>query len=374
MAIGKVTIVKTDGMQGSFKDAERVFLYLGKIGDPELAGNVVAIGGASDLDKLLGSGESELKTQITAARQNAQSENWVCYAFGIAEETDWKETLYTLLDKPSDLNVEAVVLCTPFESKEEVTAAMSVASEVLSRFAKFITVIGCCSGIDAETETWGTYSSRISGLIDGVSAERVCIVPLLHGNDLGCVCGRLCNPTVSIADSPMRVATGALIGLGEAPVDTEANPLVMATIQELSGKRFCVPQWYPGYDGFYWADMMTLAAEASDFQVWENLRVIDYCARRVRILAIARIADRRLNNTPQSISANETYFMRPLLEASHPIQMGNVELPAMIQPPTDGDISITWTSRTEVSIAITARPYNCPKSITVYLGLDLSNN
>lgn len=374
MAIGKVTVVKTDGMQGSFAEAERVFLYMGKIGDPDLAGEVIAIGGASDLDEVLGAGESDLKTQITAARQNARSENWVCYAYGLADGTDWKEVLYTLLDKPSDLNIEAVVLCTPFESKAEVTAAYAAASEVLSRFAKFITVIGCCSGIDAETETWGTYVTRISALADGVAAERVCIVPLLHGNDLGCVAGRLCDPGVSIADSPMRVATGALVGLGDAPEDKNGAALVMATIEQLSGKRFCVPQWYPGYDGVYWADMMTLAAEASDFQVWENLRVLDYCARRVRILAIARIADRRLNNTAQSISANQTYFMRPLLEASHPIQMGKTELPAMIQPPKDGDITITWTSRTEVAIAITARPYHCPKKITVYLGLDLSNS
>ena len=93
----------------------------------------------------------------------------------------------------------------------------------------------------------------------------------------------------------------------------------------------------------------------------------------MRILAIARIADRRLNNTAQSISANETYFMRPLREASRTVVLNGVELPAMIQPPQDGDISITWISRTEVSIAISARPYNCPKKITVYMGLDLSN-
>ena len=372
MGIGSVDIVKVDNNQGNFKEVERVFLYLGKIADPDLAGEIIPIGGASDLDEVLGAGESELKTQIAAARQNARSENFAAYAIGTGDGQDWKETLYAALDKPADLNIEAVVLCTPFESKAEVTAAYAAASEVLSRFAKFIAVIGCCTGIDAETETWGTYATRISALTDGVAAERVCIVPLLHGNDLGCVAGRLCDPCVSIADSPMRVATGALIGLGDSPVDKNGSPLIMATIQALAGKRFCVPQWYSGYDGIYWADMMTLAAEASDFQVWENLRVLDYCARRVRILAIARIADRRLNNTAQSISANQTYFMRPLLEASHPIQMGKTELPAMIQPPKDGDITIKWTSRTEVAIAITARPYHCPKKITVYLGLDLA--
>lgn len=372
MGIGSVTIVKVDGSQGDFKTAERLYLYLGGIGDPDLAGTIIPIGGATDLDKALGPGESELKTQITAARQNARSENFVCYALGIPEGGDWKELLYAALDKPSDLNIEAAVLCTPFENKTDVQAAYAAAAEVLARFAKFITVIGCCTGVDKSTETWGTYTTRISALNDGVAAERVMIVPLLHGNDLGCVCGRLCDPAVSIADSPMRVATGALIGLGDDPVDKNGDPLIMATIQTLAGKRFCVPQWYPGYDGIYWADMTTLAAESSDYQVYENLRVVDYCARRVRILAIARIANRMLNNTPSSIEANKTYFSRPLREASRTITLGSIELPAMIRPPEANDVTITWTSRTEVSIGLTVRPYNCPKKITVYIGLDLS--
>ena len=64
--------------------------------------------------------------------------------------------------------------------------------------------------------------------------------------------------------------------------------------------------------------------------------------------------------------------MRPLRDAAKSIVIAGVEVPALIQPPEDGDINITWTSITEVAIAITAKPYNCPKKITVYLGLDLS--
>ncbi len=371
MGIGSVTIVKVDGVQGNFNEVERVCLYLGKLADTSLAGQIIPVGADSDLDKLLGAGVSELKTQIAAARQNSRNPNFACYAIGIPTNADWKEVLYAALDKPADLNVEAVVYCTPVTTKLEVEACMSAATEVLVRFAKFVTVIACAAGIKP-TESWGEYITRVNPLAAGVAADRVCLVPLLHGNGLGCVCGRLCDPAVSIADTPMRVATGALVGLGTAPVDKSGNPLIMATITELAGKRFCVPQWYSGYDGIYWADMMTLAPEGSDYQVYENLRVVDYCARRVRILAIARIGNRMLNNTPQSISANETYFMRPLREAAQTIVMNGVELPATIQQPRDGDITITWTSRTEVSIAITARPYNCPKSITVYLGLDLS--
>lgn len=373
MGTGSVTIVKMDGNQGAFNEVERLYLYLGKIADPDLAGEIIPISANSDLNQVLGLGESELKTQITAARQNARSENFAAYAVGVANDQDWKEVLYAALDKPADLNIEAVVLCTPLASRLEVEACMAAASEVLARFAKFITVIGCVSGIGG-AETWGQYITRVNALVSGVAAERVMVVPLLHGNDLGGVAGRLCDPGVSVADSPMRVATGALIGLGEAPVDKDGTPLTMAVIIELANKRFCVPQWYSGYAGIYWADMSTLAAEGSDYSVYENLRVVDYCARRVRLLAISRIADRRLNNTAASISANQMYFSRPLREASHPVVLNGVELPATIMPPRDGDIVITFTSTTEVAIAITVRPYNCPKRITVYLGLDLSGN
>lgn len=377
MAIGSVTIVKVDGMQGNFNEVERVFLYLGKIATTDLEAEVIPIGNNTDLDKALGAGESELKTQIAAARANAASDNFACYAVGVPEASKWYDALYAALDKPADLNIEAAVLCTPLKSKTEVEACQTAANEVLSRFAKFITVIGCVTGLEGE-ETWTAYQSRINAYVDSVAAERVMIVPLLHGNDLGCVAGRLCNPAVSIADSPMRVATGALVGLGtdeahSEPVDHTGAPLTMVVIKGLAEKRFSVPQWYAGYDGIYWADMATLAAEGSDYAVYENLRVTDYCARRVRTLAISRIADRRLNNTPQSISANETFFMRPLREASRPIVLNQVETPAMIQPPEAGDVTITWTSRTAVSIAVTVRPYHCPKQITVYIGLDLSS-
>jgi len=140
----------------------------------------------------------------------------------------------------------------------------------------------------------------------------------------------------------------------------------------LSNARFSVPQWYPGYDGMYWADHMMLDVEGGDFQVYEYRRILDYLARRVRVLAIGRIADRRLNDTAKSISANQTYFARPLREASLPITILGVEMPPMIESPIADAISIVWSSNTNVAIAITATPYKCPKSITLYLGLDLS--
>lgn len=372
MATGKVNVVQVNNMQGSFTEVERLFLYIGRSGNSENLGEIIPISASSDLDELLGAGDSELKTQISAAIVNSRTDNFVCYAIGLGDGDDWKDAVYYALEKPADLNVEAIVLCSPVSSKVEVEACQTVAMQCLTRYAKFLTVFAAVAGIDAATESWGEYLVRIGTLVDNVAADRVCLVPQLHGNNLGVVSGRLCDPGVTVADTPMRVATGALIGLGESPVDKNGSDLDSAMIEALAMARFSVPQWYTGYNGMYWADHCTLDVEGGDFQAYENRRTLDYCARRVRVLAIARVADRRLNSTARSIAANQTYFMRPLREASHPVMLAGQEMPGIIKPPEDGDIGINWESHTSVSIAIAARPYKCPKKITLYLGLDMS--
>lgn len=374
MATGSVNIIQVNSNQGNFNQVERVFLFIGESAEVTTMHDILAIGADSDLDALLGMADSELKTQISAAIVNSKNPNFACYAIGIDFAVDdWKEVLYAALEHPSDLNVEAVVLCHPVVNKSEVEACQVAAVECLVRFAKFITIHAAVAGIDPATQSWSEYMIAINALVDNVVADRVSLVPLLHGNNLGVVAGRLCNSTVTIADTPMRVATGGLVGLGEAPVDSADAPLNSTHINTFSQNRFSVPQWYTGYDGMYWADHMLLDAESGDFQVYEYMRVIDYLARRVRILAIARIADRRLNSTAQSISANETYFTRPVREASIGIELAGQQFPGLVKDPDADAIVITWTTQTTVSIAITAQPYKCPKKISLYLGLDLSN-
>ncbi|WP_176013057.1 DUF2586 domain-containing protein [Victivallis sp. Marseille-Q1083] len=372
MAIGSVTVTQVNDSQGAFKQCEKTFLYVGTAADGAQAG-ILTVGAGSDLDSLFGAGASNLKTQLAAAVANAQDTEFFAYAIALEADEDWKTAVLAALEKPHDLNVEAIAVCDPVSSQAEVLAAQSCAESIVSRYAKFVFVNLCCASIGS-AESWSAYLAKLKELNTGVAADRVAIVPLLHGNNLGAVCGRLCNPSASIADTPMRTMTGAVTGLGAAPVDGPGAPLDMPTIKALAEARFSVPQWYPGYDGIYWADHPMLDAEGGDFQVVEYRRIIDYLARRVRIRAIRRIGDRRLNSTAASIAQNKTYFAGPLRDAAKSFVMGGIEFPAMIYPPGDDAIAITWTGKTEVAIAITAQPYNCPKKITVYLGLDLSND
>lgn len=371
MALGSVTIVQLDNAQGGFKEVERTVLFVGQCADEAANGKIFPICPVTDLDTILGAESSELKTQILAAIANAKSENFFAYAMPLAENANISDAVLAAMDKPNDINPEIVAICTPISSKMKIQDAITLTANAKAQFAKLISVFLCTTGPEAD-ETWNQYAERVKGYIEGAASERVSVTPNLHTNNLGVICGRLCNPSAAIADTPMRVKTGSLIALGEDPKDAAAVPLTMAIIKDLSISRFSVPQWYPGYDGIYWGDHPTLAPEGSDYQEYENLRVMDFLARRVRILAIAKIADRSLNSTAASIEAAKMYFSRPLREAAKPVLIGGSELPGLIRDPDATAIQITWPTRTSVNIGITAKPYNCPKSITVYMQLDLS--
>ena len=138
--------------------------------------------------------------------------------------------------------------------------------------------------------------------------------------------------------------------------------------------RFSVPQWYPDYDGTYWGDCNMLDVDGGDYQVVENLRVVQKAMRRIYPLAVARIGDRRLNSTPVSIAENKTYFMRPLRAMAKSVVIQGMTFPGEIKPPSDDAIEIVWLSRTQVVIYLTIQPYHCPKAITVNLALDLSTD
>lgn len=375
MAIGQVSIIKVDNASGGFNEVNRLFLFVGKIGDETRNYQIQAISPTSDLDTLLGEGDSEVKTQVRAAILNSRSENFACYALGVADSDDVVEFAEATLEKPNDLGIEAIVFCNPVKATSELTKMNELVENAKTKYGKYIFAMACTAGC-LKTQTWSEYQTSLLTIVASeFTSDFITVVPLLFGNDLGVYAGRLADSSVQISDSPMRVATGALVSLTnypDVPVDKDDIPLDMAFLKTLSQKRFSVPQWYNGYAGMYWADGMTLATEASDYQVIENLRVVLHVMRQIRILAIKKIADRALNNTPASISAHITYFGRVLREASKSLVLFGKELPGMVQYPRDKDITIQWQSLTKVAIGVTIRPYNCPKDITVYVGLDLS--
>lgn len=224
----------------------------------------------------------------------------------------------------------------------------------------------------APQQTWGAYVVEQKAIVNGLAAPRVLPVPQLHGNNLGVLAGRLANASVSVADTPMRVATGAIVGLGAEPKDMDGILLTSAVLTQLDAARLSVPQTYPDYPGTYWGDGNLLDTPGSDFQVIENLRVVNKAARRVRVLLIRYVGNRSLNNSANSMATTTSKLMAPLRAMAKSTKFAGQVFPGEIEQPKDGDIVLTWTSKTSVVAYLKLRPLNCPKDLTANIALDLS--
>ncbi|MDK2956522.1 MAG: hypothetical protein PWQ57_2018 [Desulfovibrionales bacterium] len=368
MALGKVQVNNLNLSQGEQTEVERYFLFVGR-GDVH-TGSVQTLTVDTDLDAVLGSAESLLRTQIEAARNNA-GENWSACVLPLADGDAWADAVDEAMRQVS---VEAVVVTDPVGASTDLEDMQTKAVQILAAFMRPIFFMATTRALDVANETWADFQAAIKLLTKDVAAENVMIVPALWGPELGTLAGRLCNRAVTVADTPKRVNTGALVGEWSVkPADKDGRKLDLSILEDLDNARFSAPQWYPDYQGVYWGDGNTLDVNAGDYQVIENLRVVQKAMRRVYTLAVARIGDRRLNSTPASIAQNQTYFMRPLRKMSHSTTILGQTFPGEIEPPREGDIAISWPTKYSVEIYMTVRPYNCPKAITCNILLDLTN-
>lgn len=368
MSLGKVQVNNLNLGQGDINAIERHVLFIGRAGAAEEESTLFSVNAQTDLEDAFA--DSSLRSQVIAAQLNA-GQNWTAAVYPLAETED----LFTAIDNANEVqSFEMVVFCDITTVAADISAKHDYLFSLQAKLGRFVGGLVAVPGIDAATQSWAEYEAASVALVDGLANHLAVPVPQLHGNNVGVLAGRLCNHAVSIADSPMRVATGAVMGLGSAPVDKADNALSLATLNTLAEARFSVPQWYPDFEGIYWGDATTLDAAGGDYQYLENLRVVHKASREVRVLAIRRIADRRLNSTPVSIEQNKAYFMKPLRNMSKSYTILGIQFPGDITPPKEGDITIVWPTNKSVVIYMVVRPYNSPKAITVNIMLDLSNN
>ena len=366
-----VQINNLNQMQGPVTEVERHLLFIGTA--PTNTGKLLSLNTQSDFDKLLGEADSELKTNLQAAMVNA-GQNWTAAAFVLPTDMDWKDAVR---EAQKTQSFEGCVVLGQEWDEAKINAAHALNQELIAKMGRWQFMLLVVAGIVTTLEggqDWSEYETTLAALQDGIAASSVSLVPQLWPNLAGVYAGRLCNRAVSIADSPCRVKTGALVGLGNKPVDKAGIPLPLATLPTLEQNRFSVPMWYPDYDGIYWADGRTLDAEGGDYQVIENLRVVYKVARRMRLRAIARVADRSFNSTPGSTAAAIMYFGKDLREMAKAVTINGQLFPGDIASPKDGDITIKWTAKNLVSIYVVVRTVDCPKGITVNIMLDLSLN
>lgn len=368
MSLGKVQVNNLNQGQGDINAIERHFLFVGRAGHVDEESQLFSIGAQTDIEANFA--DSALRKQLIAAQLNA-GQNWTAAVYPLAADEDLFDAITAANEVQS---FEMVVFCDITISAANLSAKHDYLASLQASHGRFVSGLAAVAGIDVATQTWQQYETAMVGLQAGIAAHLVIPVPQLHGNNVGVLAGRLCNRAVSIADSPMRVATGSVMGLGVAPIDSAEKPLTLATLETLANARFSVPQWYPDLEGIYWGDGTTLDAAGGDYQYIEHLRPVHKASREVRILAIRRIADRALNSTPASIELNKAHFMKPLRNMSKSTVILGRQFPGDIQPPRDGDITIVWTSNKAVTIYMIIRPYDSPKEITVNILLDLSTN
>ncbi|WP_445399946.1 DUF2586 domain-containing protein [Zobellella sp. An-6] len=362
-----IQINNLNQMQGPTNEVERHFLFVGQATANQ--GKLLSVNAQSDFDTLLGEDASALKANVQAALLNA-GQNWTAHVYVLAPAEDWRGAVRAA---QATASFEAVVMVDPLSSQLAINDAQALRQELIATHGRWQFIMLAVPGIDPDTQDWVSYETGLADLQEGLAADGVMLVPQLHGNNAGVLAGRLCNRAVTIADTPMRVKTGPVIGLGEHPADSNGVVLPLATLQALEANRYSVPAWYPDYDGVYWADGNMLDVEGGDYQTVENRRVADKVARRLRVRAIARIGDRQLNSTPASMAAARLYFMQDLRTMSRSVTIAGVPFPGEIMPPDDGDIALEWLSKYEVAIYTLARPYDCPKKIAINIILDLSN-
>ncbi|HFE7521718.1 TPA: DUF2586 domain-containing protein [Salmonella enterica subsp. enterica serovar Newport] len=372
MTFPQVTINQLNNRSGGKREIARTLLM---VGEHTKAISPTPVTAQTDLDALLGAKDSPLRSNVQAFLDNAGQNAMIWLATvqtpaGTAPAKTWADVV---MDAQATVSAEGVVVVRPNATVDDINKAQQLRSELNNTFQRWtwfiLAVRGCGTG-----EKWAEYVTAMTSLQKDIAAYAVQLAPMLFGNEPGMLAGRLCNPSVTIADSPARVATGALVNMGRSdkPQDSDKRELDIATIKALNRARFSVPTWYPDYEGYYWADGVTLDVDGGDYQAIEYLRVADEMARQVRLLAIPKIADKSLNSTPASVAAHQQLFAKPMRDGARSLKINGTVFPGLCMSPRDGDVQISWPEKDKVQIAIVVRPYNCPKEITISIMLDES--
>lgn len=366
MAQGKVGVFAEQTGNGATKEVERTPLFIG-VGNANI-GSVQAIDSESDFATLFGA-DQPLTNQLEAWKRNADD-----LAFGYAVAINDADNIFEIIDKALDENVnpEFIVVCKPVTGKADVEAYENKVLSIKAEHALYLRILVAAPGIDNDQtngQTWAEYTAALTPITDNIAAQHTAVVPLMHGDELGAVVGRLCKFAVTIADSPMRVATGP-IALMPLPTDKDGKPLTNATTKALDAKRFSCPQWYKGFDGTYFGDVNLLDAEGGDFQRIEDGRVADKAARQVRIRALYQIRNRQFNDTPTGIEFGKRQLIKPLRAMAKSITLGDQKFPGEIKEPNLNDIGLSFIDQDTVRVAMKIKPFNSPRTILVGIILD----
>ncbi|MFR7887657.1 MAG: DUF2586 family protein, partial [Bilophila wadsworthia] len=226
MSIGTVVINNLNLMQGALPAVERYLLFVGA--GTQDVGKLLTLNTDTDLDSVLGDA-ADLRIQLEYARNNAgQDWNACAVVYNPALESgikSWADAVDVAMELAS---VEGVILTEPLKAVSDVEAMQAKGEAIMGKYMRPLWFGGRAPAFDPETQSWADYATAIKPLTADVAADTCLVTPSIWGYELGTLAGRLCNAAVTVADSPMRVATGALVGeWTERPVDVDGRRLDM---------------------------------------------------------------------------------------------------------------------------------------------------
>ncbi len=132
MAWPNVGVNQLNQQQGETTEVERVLLFVGR--GTVNAGKTLPVNSQSDLDVLLGEADSDLKRQLTAARDNA-GQNWWAFVRVLDDAGKWTDAVQ---DAQQVASVEGVVLCDAVSEKAVINEAIALRSTLIAKYGRWV--------------------------------------------------------------------------------------------------------------------------------------------------------------------------------------------------------------------------------------------
>ena len=126
-----VQINNLNQQQGAVTEVERHLLFIGSA--PENTGKLLSVNTQSDFDKLLGSANSDLKTNLQAAMDNA-GQNWTAAAYVLPTNADWKDAV---LEAQKTQSFEGVVVLGQDWDTDTITAAHTLNQTLIAKWGRY---------------------------------------------------------------------------------------------------------------------------------------------------------------------------------------------------------------------------------------------
>ena len=186
-----------------------------------------AIGKTTDLVTLFGAGT--LATQLSQAQENAGAD-FFCYAVGVTLEADRTAAITNFF---SSGKKASLIFVTDFVADQAALIALQAQADFLKSEDHSVVMVATSAGIAPLTQTWAQYITTQEAFTTGLVANRVMLTPELMPNTLGALAGRLLNTKNSIADTPMKTATGPFSGWTPTDIPVDSDSLSLRPLMQL---------------------------------------------------------------------------------------------------------------------------------------------